>query len=399
MRSIYLDNSATTPVETSVVKIMTKCFLELYGNPSEYHLLGTKAKKVMEESRSIISKFLGSKPDEIIFTSSASESINLAIKGLIETKQFIKRGKRPHIITSQIEHKSVLESCRHLSFLNLADITYLPTDKYGLVNKTDLIHSIKDETVLVTIMYVNNEVGTIEPIRELGQEIKRINSKRKNDQVFFHTDATQALGYLNCNVNYLGVDMLSFSGHKIYAPKGIGVLFKKKKVPLERQIDGGFQEFGLRSGTENVPYIAGIGKAIGLISKKRGNKNFDKMFKYRDYLINGVLKIPGVMLTGHPKKRAPHIASFCIDQVEGESMVLKLSDLGIFASSGSACTASDLQPSHVLTAMGIPPEKSHGSLRFSLGKNTTKKDVLMVVDKLPKIVNKLRRMAPELNTI
>jgi len=241
-------------------------------------------------------------------------------------------------------------------------------------------------------MYVNNEVGTIEPISKIGLYLKKINEKRKQ-RIFFHTDATQAVSYLNCNADFLGVDFLSFTGHKIHAPKGIGALYVRKDTPLTRQLDGGGQEGSLRSGTENVPYIVGLGKAIELVDRDRVK---DRVAKLRDRLIKGILKTSGIKLTGHPKLRSPHIASFIVDGAEGEAIVLKLSDLGIYISSGSACTASDLMPSHVLSAMGIKPEDSHGSVRFSLGKDTRKEEIDYVLLVFPKVISSLRKMAPSL---
>jgi cysteine desulfurase len=248
-------------------------------------------------------------------------------------------------------------------------------------------------------MYVNNEVGTIEPIEEIGKLIKEINNltikQFNNRRIYFHTDATQAIQYLDCNIDRLGVDLLSLTGHKLYAPKGIGALYIKKGTPIIRQQDGGGQEFGLRAGTENVPYIVGLGKAVELAENQK-SKVKDKTERLRDKLIDGVLKIPGTQLTGHSTKRAPHIASFVIEGVEGEAMLLYLSDQGIAASTGSACTSGLLEPSHVLTAMGIPAELSHGSLRLSLGKNTTEADIDYTLEVLPKVVEKVRQMAPKL---
>lgn len=392
MKQIYLDNSATTPVDKVVMTSMLPYFDKLYGNPSEYHSLGTFGKRGIEKSRLSISKFLGANPDEIIFTSGASESINLAIKGLIESITQNKNMK-PHVITSSIEHKAVLETLNHLEKLKLIKVTYLPVNRYGLIDKKKLINSINNQTMLISIMYVNNEVGTIEPIREIGIILEKINKKR-NNHIYFHTDATQALNYLDCKVNYLKVDMLSFSGHKIYAPKGIGVLYKKKDIPLVCQIDGGKQEYSLRSGTENVPYIVGIGKAVSILNNSKGNIN--KMILLRNFLIKHISQVPNIIFTGHPENRIPNVVSFCVKGVEGESMVLHLSSKNIFASSGSACASSSLNPSHVLSAIGIPPEMSHGSLRFSLGKYTTKQDIEKVVKELPKIINKLRAMSPKL---
>lgn len=394
MRLVYLDNAATTSTDPEVFKAMKPFFLKKYGNASGFHRLGREAKEAVEVSRQKLASFLGAEASEIIFTGSATESINLSHKGLVEVLQKEFKGKKkPHIVTSNIEHKAVLETCQHLESLAKADITYLSVDSYGRVDLKALEKAIKPETVLVSIIYANNEVGTIQPIREIGALLKKISKK-----IYFHTDATQAIQYLNSNVDFLNVDLLSLTGHKIYAPKGVGALYVRDGVPLARQIDGGGQESGLRSGTENVPYIIGLGKAVELIEKSKNN-NPKKVQKLREKLVKRVLKIPGVKLTGHPVKRASHIASFIFEGVEGEAVVLRLSDVGIYISSGSACTSSDLHPSHVLTAMGIPPEKSHGSLRFSLGKDTQNEEIDYLIEKLPGIIKDLRKMAPDLKDL
>jgi len=389
---IYLDNAATTQVDPQVFKAMRPYFSEKYGNASELHVWGQEAHQAIDRSRQQIADFLGAKPKEIIFTAGATESINLAHKGLLEALQ----GQRLHIITTSIEHKAVLESCRHLEKLGWAKVTYLPVDKYGMVKASDIEKAVRPETILVSVMYVNNEVGTIQPIAEIGKLIKKINESRIKNQesrIYFHTDATQAIQYLDCRVDKLGVDLLSFSGHKIYAPKGIGALYIRKGVPLVRQQDGGSQEFGLRAGTENVPYIVALGQALEQISnlKFQISKRIEGL---RDKLIEEILKIPDVKLTGHPVKRAPHIASFVIKNAEGEAILLYLSEKGVAAASGSACTSSQLKPSHVLTAMGIKPELSHGSLRLSLGKFNTVEEIDYVLQILPKIIKKLRLMSP-----
>lgn len=389
---VYLDNAATTPVDSAVLTAMKPYFNQFYGNASEPHLWGQQAKKAIEEAREKLALFLRAKPQEIIFTSCATESINLAHKGLMESFKVTKfqSDKIPHIITSSVEHKAVLETAKHLEKLGWATETYLPVDKFGLIKITDLEKAIRPETVLVSIMYVNNEVGTIQPIEEIGQLLKKADHK-----IYFHTDATQAIQYLDCNVDKLGVDLLSLTGHKFYAPKGIGALYLRSGVSLIRQQDGGGQEFGLRAGTENVTYIVGLGKAIELVSQLKSSR-VNELTGLRDKLIEGVLKIPGVKLTGHPTQRVPHIASFVIEGVEGEAMLLLLSDKNIAASSGSACTSGLLEPSHVLTAMGIPAEIAHGSLRFSLGKNTTEKEIDYVLKVLPEIIAQLRKMAPKI---
>jgi cysteine desulfurase len=389
---VYLDHAATTPVDPEVFEAMKPYFLRIYGNASEPHWWGQEARKAIDTARQKVADFLGAKPKEIIFTSCATESINLAHKGLIESQ------KLPHIITSSVEHKAVLETCKHLENLGWAKVTYLPVDKYGLVKVEDVKKAIRPETVLVSMMYVNNEVGTIQPVAEIGQLLKKVNQLRITNYqlpVYFHTDATQAIQYFDGNVDKLGVDLLSLSGHKIYAPKGVGALYIRKGTPIARQQDGGGQEYRLRAGTENVPYIVALGKAIEQIS----NFQFpisNKIKKLREQLASGVLEIPGVKLVGHPTKVAPHIATFLVEGAEGEAMLLLLSDKGIAASSGSACTSGLLEPSHVLTAMGISPQLAHGSLRFSLGKDTTQQEIDYVIKILPEVIGRLRKMAPRL---
>ncbi len=398
MRKIYLDHAATTAVSTEVLKAMSPYFGKCFGNPSEPHQWGQQAKAAMEQAREQVAVFLGAKPVEILFTSGATEAINLAHKGLVEANSQKHPDKTPHIITSSIEHKAVIETCKHLGKLKLAEVTYLPVDKNGLVKIDDIRKAIRPETLLVSVMYVNNEVGSVQPIKEIGKMIKEVNTSRFKNHllpVYFHTDATQAIQYLDCQVRELGVDLLSLSGHKFYAPKGVGALYFKKGVPLVRQQDGGEQEYHLRAGTENVPYIVGLGKAIEIVQKDR-QRSLRKINNLKERLITGVLKIPGVKLVGDTKENAPHIATFLVKGVEGEAMMLLLSEKGIAASSGSACTSGLLEPSHVLLAMGYRPEEAHGSLRFSLGKDNTEEEIDYVVEVLPKIIERLRKMAPKL---
>lgn len=399
VKRIYLDYAATTPVEPKVLRAMMPYFKNRFGNPSSPHHWGREAKLALEESRKKVAKALGAKPEEIIFTSGATESINLAHKGLIRGMFYrAKKIRTPHLITTLVEHKAVLETCKYMEKLGVAKVTYLPVDKNGLVRIADIEKAIRPETVLVSIMFVNNEVGMIEPIEEIGRLIKKINqtgNRRQETKIYFHTDATQAIQYLDCHVERLGVDLLSLSGHKIYAPKGVGVLYLREATPLSRQQNGGGQEHQLRAGTENVPYIVGFGKAVELVEQDKA-QSAKRIEKLKERLIAGVLKIPGTKLTGHPTKQAPHIASFLIQGAEGEAILLLLDEAGIAASSGSACTSGLLEPSHVLTAMGYQPQEAHGSLRFSLGKQTTEEEIDYVIKVLPGIVEKLRKMAPKL---
>lgn len=396
MRHIYLDNAATTPTDPRVFMSMKPYFLIKYGNASEFHSLGREAKVGIEKSRKAIAGFFKASPDEIIFCGSATESINLAIKGLIDAVG--NKRNLPHIITSSVEHKAVLETCKHLEEKSLAQVTYLPVDKYGRIRIADLKKCFRKNTVLVSIMYVNNEVGTLEPIKDIGKIITRENNRRLKDRlskIYFHTDATQAVQFLNCNVNSLGLDMLSFSGHKIYAPKGIGALYVRNSTPLRRQVDGGGQERNLRAGTENVAYIVGLGRTIELVLSGKGELT-RRLKSLQKRVVVDLCKIPGVRLTGHPRERAPHICSFVVDRVEGEAMVLLLSQTGIMISSGSACTSDSLSPSHVLSAMGVKPKVSHGSVRISLGKSTSVVDVEKFIVEFKKAVFSLRKMAPKL---
>lgn len=381
---VYLDNAATTRVNPKVLEVMLPFLKEKFGNPSSIYSLGQEAKMALDGAREKVAGFLGARTEEVVFTSGATESINLAHKGLVEAV-----GGRPEIITTAVEHKAVLETCKHLEEGRLAEVTYLPVDRRGRVSLADLKKAVGPKTVLVSVMLVNNEVGTIQPIEEIGKFLK--SQKRK---IYFHTDATQGIQYLDCRVDRLGVDLLSMTGHKLQAPKGIGVLYIRGGGFLRRQQDGGGQEGGLRAGTENVAYAVGLAKALELAVRGR-EEGGRRIKKLREKLVRGVLKIPGVELTGQPDKRAPHIASFVIDGVEGEAVLMLLSDEGVAASSGSACTSGTLEPSHVLRAMGIRPEKAHGSLRLSLSKETTEEEIDYVLKVLPEVVAKLRKMAPK----
>jgi len=378
MRTIYLDNAATTRVDTDVVKAMSPYFTNNYGNASEPHLWGINANEAIENARGTIARHLNAHPDEIVFTSCATESINLSHKGLIESFNF-----QPHIITTSIEHKAVIETVKHLK----ASVTYLSVDRDGLISTKDLMEAITPNTVLVSVMYANNEIGTIEPIKEIGDILRKHNENHPDNRIYFHTDATQAIQYLDCDVNYLGVDMLSFTGHKIHAPKGIGALYIRKETPLIRQQDGGGQEFGLRAGTENVPYIVALGKAVSMINKSKG----DSITKLRNTLVEYVLdKVPDSRLTGHVGLRVPHIASFTFKNVRGEDVVVALSERGIASASGSACTSGSIESSHVMKAIGAPDDWSAGQLRLSLSKYTTKSDVSNAGKELVSVIEKLR---------
>lgn len=406
MRKIYFDHSATTPVDSEVLRAMLSYVKNDFGNASSLHSFGQKARAGVETAREEVAKFLACQSKEIIFTSGATESNNLAIFGLVRRARAQDPKRKIHVITSAIEHPAVLEVCRELKKEEV-EVTYLPVTKNGLVRVEDLKKAIRPETILVSVMYVNNEVGTIQPIREIGELVKKINVDReKKDKIYFHTDAVQAANFCDCRVDFLGVDLLSLSAHKIYGPKGAGVLFIRSGTPLLPIVFGGHQEQGIRSGTENVAGIVGLGKAVELLSgkshpagghpkgEKIKNQNL-RIKKLRDKLIKGVLqKIPDAILTGGLEHRVAGNASFCFKNVEGESILLMLDMEGIALSTGSACSSGSLEPSHVLSAMGVSPIVSHGSVRVTLGKNNTEEEINYFLKVFPGIVARLRKMSP-----
>ncbi len=399
MKKIYLDYAATTPVDKEVLEEMVPYFSEKFGNPSSIHQFGQEAMEAVDKARQRVADFLGCGASEIIFTSGATESNNMAIKGIIknveggrckmETKNFI-----PHIIISSVEHHCVLNTSK-VAQREGTDVTFLKVDKDGLVNPEDVKEAIKENTILISIMYANNEVGTIEPIAKIGEIIKEINIEREKNKlpkVYFHTDAVQAANYCDCDVNKLGIDLLSLSGHKIYGPKGVGVLYIRRGTKIKSIQQGGEQEYNLRAGTHNVPGIVGIGKAISLIPKHR--KKMEDIRKLRDYLIDEILKnIPNAKLNGSREFRLPHNANFSFQGVEGESILMMLDQEGIAVSTGSACSSASLEPSHVLIAMGIPPEIAHASVRFTLGKDTAKEEIDFVLKVLIEKIKRLREIS------
>lgn len=377
---IYFDNAATTRMRVEVIKAMMPFFDKKYGNASSLHAAGQEARQALEESRAKISKMLGVEPNEIIFCSCATEANNLALKGLaFEAK---KEGKN-HLIVSKIEHHCVLNAAEWLS-QNGFEVTYLPVDSNGFVDLAELEKAITDKTFLVSIMYANNEIGTIEPVSEVA---KICNEKG----VPFHSDAVQAFGKIPLETK--GLSMLSLSAHKIYGPKGVGLLMKRSDITLEPILHGGGHEFGLRSGTENVAGIVGFAKAMELALKELP-KESKRQEKMRDDIIKRTLEIPETRLNGHPKKRLPNNANFSFRYVEGESIVMKLSEKGIAASTGSACSSPKLEPSHVLMALGLAPSEAHGSLRISLGRYNTQKEVDYFCKVLPGIIDELRSISP-----
>jgi cysteine desulfurase len=379
---IYLDNAATTPVRKEVVDEMIPYFTEHYGNPSSLYTLGRENKEVVEEARKKVANTLNCDPKEIYFTSCGTESDNWAIIGSV----FANKQKGNHIITTSIEHHAVFDTCKYLEKLGF-EVTYLPVDKEGLISLQDLNNAITDKTILITIMYANNEIGTIQPIEEIGKI-----AREKN--VAFHTDAVQAVGHIGIDVKKLNVDMLSLSAHKFNGPKGIGALYIRKGIKVDKYLHGGGQERRKRAGTENVAYIAGLGKAIELATDNMEEKNL-KIQKLRDKLINGILNnIPYTILNGSRDKRLPGNVNIVFQYIEGESMLLMMDMKGIAVSSGSACTSGSLDPSHVLLALGLEHEVAHGSIRFTLGEENTEEEIDYVLEVLPGIVNKLREISP-----
>lgn len=407
MRKIYFDHSATTPVDPEVLRAMLPYLKNDFGNASSLHSFGQRARAGVEKAREQVAAFLSCEPKEIVFTSGATESNNLAILGFVRRARGLDQKRKLHVITSAIEHPSVLEVCRELK-KEEAEVTYLPVSRAGLVRVADVKKAIRPETILISIMYVNNEVGTIQPIKEISQLVREVNAGREKqaDKIYFHTDAVQAANFCDCRVDFLGVDMLSLSAHKIYGPKGTGVLFVKSGTPLWPIVFGGHQEQGIRSGTENVAGVVGTGKAVELLSGKshptgghpKGEKIQTQNLKIkglRDKLIKGVMgKISNAVLNGDLGRRVPGNANFCFKNVEGESILLMLDMEGIAVSTGSACSSGSLEPSHVLTAMGVSPEVTHGSLRITLGEENSAEEVSRLLKVLPGIVARLRKMSP-----
>lgn len=379
---IYLDNAATTKVKKEVIDAMIPYFEENFANPNSIYKISRKVSNEIENKRKIIADTIGAKPNEIYFTSGGCEGDNWAIKCIALTKQ--NKGK--HIITSSIEHHAVLEACKELESLGF-EITYLSVNEDGLINLSELENSIREDTILVSIMAANNEIGTIEPIKEIGKICKEHN-------VLFHTDAVQAYGNIDINVDEQNIDLLTTSAHKIHGPKGIGFLYIKQGIMIKPLINGGSQERGKRGGTTNSPYIMGFAKAIELKFKDK-IKNNEYILNLRNHLINRVLnEIPYSKLNGSLDYRLPGNANFSFRFIEGEGMLLKLDACDIYASSGSACTSGSLDPSHVLLAIGLPHEIAHGSLRISINEENTKEEIDYVVDKLKEIIKELRNMSP-----
>ena len=381
-KTIYLDNAATTKTRPEVVEAMLPYFTEYYGNPSSVYEFATPSKKAIAEARETIAKSLGAKTNEIYFTAGGSESDNWAIKATAEAYE--SKGK--HIITSKIEHHAVLHTCEYLEKRGF-EITYLDVDENGTVKLDELKKAIRPDTILISIMFANNEIGTIQPIKEIGEIAKE-------HGIIFHTDAVQAYAHVPINVDEYHIDMLSVSGHKFNGPKGIGFLYIRTGLKLRSFIHGGSQERKRRGGTENVPGIVGMGKAVEIAMANLAERTAYEV-ELRDYLIDRVLReVPYVRLNGHRTNRLPNNANFAFQFIEGESLLIMLDMQGICGSSGSACTSGSLDPSHVLLAIGLPHEIAHGSLRLTLSEETTREDIDFTVDEIKKIVEKLRSMSP-----
>lgn len=382
MKRIYLDYAATTPMHPDVKKAMEPYFDTVFGNPANLYELGREAHSAVENSRLLVADALGAEPDEIIFTSGGTESDNSAIKGVAYALQ--KKGN--HIITSAIEHHAVLESCQFLRKQGF-DVTIVGVDKFGIVSPDEVRKAITDKTILVSIMHANNEIGTIEPVEEIGAVCRERG-------VYFHTDAVQAFGSVNTRVNDLKVDLLSLSAHKFYGPKGVGVLYVRKGTRLVPILHGGAQESNKRASTLNVPGIIGLAKAVELAQNEQ-TERVQHSTALRDRLIRFILEnIDDVQLNGHPTRRLPNNCHVIVKAIEGESMLLKLDALGIEVATGSACSSESLEPSHVLIATGISPVDAHGSLRFTVGRLTTVKDIVYVEEHLPSVIEGLRKISP-----
>ena len=383
-KSVYLDYAATTPVDREVYKAMRPYFSDKFGNPSSVHRRGQEAKKALDGARIKAAELLNCKPEEIVFTSGGTESDNLALRGVIE---IAKEKKRNHLIVSKIEHPAVLKTAEVLEKSGF-EVDYLPVDKEGIIRIDELGKLIRKETALISIIYVSNEIGTIQPIKEISRLIKE-----KNSETLFHTDAIQAFNYLDCNVERLGVDLLSLSGQKLYGPKGVGLLYVKEGTEITPVQTGGEHEMGKRAGTENVSGIVGMVKAMELVAEKREEES-RRLQELRNKLIEGIrASIKGAFLSGSFTNRLCNNLNFCFSGVEGEALVMSLDIKGIMGSSGSACSSAKLEPSYVLAALGIPQELVQGSLRLTLGKDTTAEDINYVLEVLPEVVERLRSIS------
>ncbi len=385
---VYLDNAATTSVKPEVLDAMLPYFTKFFGNPSSLHSFARETLAGIDTARAQVAKALNASPEEIIFTGCGTESDNMVLRGVVQ--RYGKKGK--HIITTAVEHHAILHTAQALEKEYGCEVTYLPVDEYGRITAQQVADAIREDTILVSVMFANNEVGTIMPIAEIGAVCRE-------KKVLFHTDAVQAVGHIPIDVKAMNIDFLSLSAHKFHGPKGVGVLYMKKGLRLPSFLSGGGQEKNRRAGTENVPGIVGLGKAIELATEHIESVNA-QILRLRDKLIAGIeAQIPEVKLNGHPTERLPNNVNFSIRYIEGEGMLLLLDMNGIAASSGSACTSGSLDPSHVLLAMGLPHEIAHGSLRLTLSDETTEEEVDYVLDVLPKVVQRLRDMSPLYTTV
>lgn len=381
-KMIYMDHSATTPVKKEVLEEMLPYFSEFYGNPSSVYALSNHSRLAIDKARERVAKAIGAKKTEVFFTGGGSEADNWALKGVA----YKNKDKGNHIITTKIEHHAILHTCEYLEQQGF-QVTYLDVDEYGMISLEDLEKAITEKTILISIMFANNEIGTIQPVKEIGELAKK-------HGVLFHTDAVQAVGSLPIDVKEMNIDLLSMSAHKLYGPKGVGALYIRQGTKIDPLIAGGAQEKNKRAGTENTPGIVGLGKAIEL-AYEHLKENTAYLISLRERLIKGVQeRIPYVRLNGHPEKRLPGNTNFCFQFIEGEALLLSLDMVGIAGSSGSACTSGSLDPSHVLLAIGLPHEIAHGSLRLSLGTGNTEEEVDYAVEKLVGIVDRLRMMSP-----
>jgi cysteine desulfurase len=384
-RKVYLDNSATTQVDSKVLEAMLPYFNVKYGNPNSLHEWGRDARVAVDSAREKVAWLIGAQPKDIIFTGGGSEADNLAVKGLIWSQ---KDKSKKHIITSAIEHHAMLNTIKWVCKLMGFDYTILPVDSHGFVDPKTLEAAIRPDTLLASVMFGNNEIGTVEPIEELGEVCHK-------HGVLFHTDAVQAAGHVKIDVSKLPIDMMTMAAHKMYGPKGVGALYVRKGLKLTPLVHGGGQEFGLRSGTENTPGIVGFGEAAALAAERLSNGEVENEARLRDKLLDGLVeRIPEIIVTGDRVKRLPYNASICVKYIEGEGMLLLMDAAGIAVSSGSACTSGSLEPSHVLLAIGLPAATAHGSVRMTISKDVTDEDIDYVLETFPPIVERLRSMSP-----
>lgn len=383
VKRVYMDNAATSPVKKEVLDAMLPILREYHGNPSSIHFFGREVRRFLDESRDHVARLIHASVDEVYFTGGGSEADNWAIKGAA----FAHAKKGKHIITTQIEHHAVLHTCEYLEKNHGFEITYLPVQSNGIVDIDEFKKVLRDDTILVSIMFANNEIGSVQPIAEIGKICKE-------KKILFHTDAVQALGNVAIDVKEMNIDMLSMSGHKLYAPKGVGALYIRKGVKIDNLIHGGAQEKKKRAGTENLAGIVAFGKACQLAYENL-DAHIERLKMLRERLFSGILeKIPHTIITGDREQRLPGMASFCFKFIEGEALLLSLDLVGIAGSSGSACTSGSLDPSHVLMAIGLTHEIAHGSLRLSLSDFTTEEEIDYVIEQLPPIVERLRNMSP-----